>query len=1117
MQMAPKKTITSKAALTRQTKDASNTSGVPDKGQNNASASASASASAEPGPSNPNSTVFSHKHNTRNTSKRRKEIEDTLNQSGGAGVQESGRGIHPRAGRSAVEDPNAMVTPPSALVNRDASGTPPPWAENSNSRSFMGLPTPISRPIRTEQNNPPEVPRLVLRPSQIVKQTGENEEGEEYDNGGDVVLADKRIMPKRSGNIQDISRRGHDNDNVSPYVEDDPEADKERAGSGDISFVGEPQAPIPIPTTDLPSHSVKGKGKGKGKGKNKDSPKNGNTAALKLSYEDLPVSYTTSADLESEASTRKRLVKSRIPLDEDFPPHIEVDADDNVVRHLGIEGYTILPWRHNAPGALQVPKENPVEEEADDDMEDLSEEELAKRPTPGQLPANFFKHSSGGHRTWFDGITNLPFPWFHSERLQSLILERVNLGEIIAGHEDIARALQGLAEFHDELTAAAIAHAQHSRLNKSGNQNTVPPTPDATNKVNSDLESDADAAVSRSAGAGSQKRHQSRPDPSVYRQSPSAVTPSSSKRARIHALAEKIVISEERTSKRELKREPFVHYMQKRYYRMPFLSPAISKTGAFHRGKLPKEHYRSLPGEEEMLTDEEVFASPTAEFGRDERTIPPWVVKYLSKWMKSVRTIMAEEFYALLRETGQSAANMAYKDRQLTGEDEQEKKENRPKLPPFDPNLSKRWAERVFGDWMITTSEKGSSWAQRFPTRSSHDPANQPQESRGIIDDYGDQGAERQRERRYAEACQKAARQFTEPLRRAEETRLIRLQDQDEAFAKRWRDTFTTYVKPGGQEFPADFVLTHAPDFLSDMKKYSTYTKLLPEWVTGLATRFLRRARQLSSVKSSEIGSAFDRSDLGRMIFEYEIDREEKEAAVREARQAGYIYQDDVHSVEENEEFGGRNYDLYEENQDDYGVEGISDLDGADCVIALGLESLQPPERWRLAQSTSKEIAHAFQTDDDGEPVFDDNGDYIWTDPEAHLARTLINWPYLPEYDPEPFDAVLYSERLVEGNTTPTLDTHKRLTCKIHQAVAVLSILCKGYARGTRFPVFYSTLLADEVGLGKTWVPLMLMAILRWHDEKRQENPDYLPPCMQPWKLALDPNGQALAGPGLTA
>ncbi|WVQ94943.1 hypothetical protein IAU59_002032 [Kwoniella sp. CBS 9459] len=259
--------------------------------------------------------------------------------------------------------------------------------------------------------------------------------------------------------------------------------------------------------------------------------------------------------------------------------------------------------------------------------------------------------------------------------------------------------------------------------------------------------------------------------------SPSAPTPSAVQRV-IEDV--KAVLEEDK----EKPGEPFISHMRERYYRQPFLSSRAGKQGELLKGKTSKqgERVQSLPFEDEPLTDDEAFTAATAEFGRGDRSLPPWVVKYATKWMRSIHLILAEEFYFMVAEEGSSAWQLVYRARRTKGEDEEERKANRPKLPAFPDQLSIRWAERVFGACMVDSSGASLRRAKHWSSSASSSgvsadttgpsSAHAGPHRKELVDDYDDSNEEEERQKRYSEACEKAARQFTASFRRVEESRL---------------------------------------------------------------------------------------------------------------------------------------------------------------------------------------------------------------------------------------------------------------------------------------------------------------------------------------------------------
>lgn len=103
--------------------------------------------------------------------------------------------------------------------------------------------------------------------------------------------------------------------------------------------------------------------------------------------------------------------------------------------------------------------------------------------------------------------------------------------------------------------------------------------------------------------------------------------------------------------------------------------------------------------------------------------------------------------------------------------------------------------------------------------------------------------------------------------------------------------------------------------------------------------------------------------------------------------------------------------------------------------------------------------------------------------PELHEARSQIVWPCFLQFG-QVKDAEAWAAALENDTTTmPSANTHRRIVPHAHQIAAVCAILSRGFiAPGARKAPSHTTLLADEPGMGKTVIILLLIAILSYYE-----------------------------------
>ncbi|EIW67614.1 hypothetical protein TREMEDRAFT_64205 [Tremella mesenterica DSM 1558] len=186
-----------------------------------------------------------------------------------------------------------------------------------------------------------------------------------------------------------------------------------------------------------------------------------------------------------------------------------------------------------------------------------------------------------------------------------------------------------------------------------------------------------------------------------------------------------------------------------------------------------------------------------------------------------------------------------------------------------------------------------------------------------------------------------------------------------------------------------------------------------------------------------------------------------------------------------------------------FGTTRFDYMDHVDAVVYLGLEEIQGSE-FELAIVSDKAKAHEFEKDDNGDPVRNEDGSIRWSYPDAHRLRTNIIWPVLNQWSKLPKDPeawkTLCNTTPPEVVPTPTKQTHERYMPWIHQITAVANIVARGFCQNDWSGENFATLLCDEPGLGKTWVPFLFATLMRYYRERMARDPNFNPPVMNPWK-----------------
>lgn len=193
----------------------------------------------------------------------------------------------------------------------------------------------------------------------------------------------------------------------------------------------------------------------------------------------------------------------------------------------------------------------------------------------------------------------------------------------------------------------------------------------------------------------------------------------------------------------------------------------------------------------------------------------------------------------------------------------------------------------------------------------------------------------------------------------------------------------------------------------------------------------------------------------------------------------------------------------------DYGVsayvyENKRPWDSWTCLEHLGLDGYQDEQSIQLANEMSPEDAHLYEIDENGEPILDPvTGEMIFVNPDHHRARTVIRFPYLAQFSPDPRDLVGWELKVnaTRGVVPKTDATHDRQYPSSHQLITLCRIMDLGYANHPSIQSLSVQYLADAVGLGKTLTFILLTALLRYYES----NPTLRAPCQAAVKRYLLP------------
>jgi hypothetical protein len=157
-------------------------------------------------------------------------------------------------------------------------------------------------------------------------------------------------------------------------------------------------------------------------------------------------------------------------------------------------------------------------------------------------------------------------------------------------------------------------------------------------------------------------------------------------------------------------------------------------------------------------------------------------------------------------------------------------------------------------------------------------------------------------------------------------------------------------------------------------------------------------------------------------------------------------------------------------------VEPFRYMDSWELIEGMGLVDYQPKEQRALAESLNKDEAHRRLSDSKGRPLKNEDGDWIWKNPDEHHARMNIHFPGLNKLNSEPrnrneWDSYV-DECAMEG-TTPirTEERHEPIYPSVQQPMGVSNIIARNYLDPRYAPHHSHTLMmARWEGDGRAYV-----------------------------------------------
>lgn len=289
----------------------------------------------------------------------------------------------------------------------------------------------------------------------------------------------------------------------------------------------------------------------------------------------------------------------------------------------------------------------------------------------------------------------------------------------------------------------------------------------------------------------------------------------------------------------------------------------------------------------------------------------------------------------------------------------------------------------------------------------------------------------------------------------------------------------------------------HYEEFFSILKRYKDHP--LPEWFNGFTKAFIKTVDDLwgnLDLPEDIVGleGAWNALTEHRLAMDL---AEEEDTVYRQMRNAEARVNDDS----DEEELTDLDPIAGESTQSDteFGVAHLKAMDGWQLAEYLGILDLQPERNHRLAAEGAELLKnsvdiHEVERDEEGKLKTLEDGSYRRVYQDIHNARTQIRWPYFAEFDIKAcFNRELSEQRMKANGPQMADDTHHPLYPRVHQIVAVANILERGYCHNPWSEPMWGTLLADEVGMGKTWIPFMVLTILRYHRKMIHASPTYKP------------------------
>ncbi|RXK36264.1 hypothetical protein M231_06467 [Tremella mesenterica] len=782
---------------------------------------------------------------------------------------------------------------------------------------------------------------------------------------------------------------------------------------------------------------------------------------------------------------------------------LQADPDFSDVGRFSTRKLKILPYSDQAPNRL------PSMGSSTKAIPPVKSVKL----DPYELGNEYFKYSVGISDRQIQSFTSLPFDIYECDHFMTKALPeaQARLGHfVVVGREDMSKFLDRLRNIHPLYMATAIDRARRfGHLPISAPVTEYDSEEEKHTPKERNTRKNKGTGKSKKKGKGKQKAQED--ETNTYADDEEE-----------EEEEEDLLLKNEGKMRRTGKWKPggnipadvgkgkiWAHTFHTRHTISPF--PQSSPPNA-RKDNIYEPH---------VLTDVEAYDNaPNIKRGVNFRSLPPFITKHLDQ---ALQWYYRTGEYILMEEADRyniSPRKLEYKARLKKIEDGET-------IDSYWKNnkLILDASQRLFGEYAVVGGNQ--EWATEVPqkplfTESQEDDSSQPrrktqpEKPSDRIRSDADHGAS------YTSLIQRVMYTLSQQVHKKEVERFRAVTDVDRQAIRDWDDISEQLYgdEPGNNVPIAEFESVIPNEEFADQlesllrlrDRYFTLNVPLPVWIELLKTQFLKRATELlllEGEKFSQLSLNIEREELLATIntirgplegADDSFDREmvvqslAEEQDIMSARAQNSTAMTDAFNQGLSQSILGTN---------DFGMARFHGMDHVDLIVYLGLERIQGSD-FQRAKAADKAKSHEYEKDERGNAVRNEDGSIRWIYPELHALRTKINWPALNQWSNDPKDPDAW-KTLCEINPGPKLlpteQTHEYYQPKIHQITAVANMVARGFCQNDWSGENFATLLCDEVGLGKTWVPFLLATLLRYYRRTLARDPTFNPPVMDPWKV----------------